>query len=346
MMKIAILGPVITKKYFGGVATFDEGLAFAFSQLGYEVLIITTQRSKVTNLYLNIKQVSMLQVVANIRQYKPDLVIASLQYAAYFPLIRDGVKILFLHGFFNFQSYGILKTLLAVGATKFMAKYSDKILANSNFTATINRRIWNIPVDGIAHLGADECFLKKISQSSHSVKKKPGQILYTGRLVLSKRIDTIIRALSLLNRDGIGYNFVLAGDGPELSHLMKLAQQLDVSVNFMGRVSHDEIYKLYQESELFISLGESESFGLTYVEALLSNCKIVCPRTGGQVEFLNNYSKYVGFVNPLDDLNIENTIKQLLLNPTESFISSDDFDKFNYRKTAQSIVNIMSKESV
>ncbi|CAM3406475.1 glycosyltransferase family 4 protein [Megasphaera elsdenii] len=345
-MKIAILGPVITKKYFGGVATFDEGLAFAFSQLGYEVLIITTQRSKVTNLSLNIKQVSKLQVVANIRKYKPDLVIASLQYAAYFPFIHYGVKILFLHGFFNFQSYGILKTLLAVGATKFMAKYSDKILANSNFTATINRRIWNIPVDGIAHLGADECFLKKISQNRNSVKKKSGQILFTGRLVLSKRIDTIIRALSLLNRDGIGYNFVLAGDGPELSHLMKLAQQLDVSVNFMGRVSHDEIYKLYQESELFISLGESESFGLTYVEALLSNCKIVCPRTGGQVEFLNHYSKYVGFVNPLDDLNIENTIKQLLLKPTESFISFDDFDKFNYRKTAQSIVNIMSKESV
>lgn len=64
------------------------------------------------------------------------------------------------------------------------------------------------------------------------------------------------------------------------------------------------------------------------------------------MEFLNHYSKYVGFVNPLDDLNIENTIKQLLLKPTESFISFDDFDKFNYRKTAQSIVNIMSKESV
>lgn len=143
-MKIAILGPVITTEYFGGVATFDEGLAFAFTQLGYEVLIITTQGSSVTNLSLNIKQVSKIHVVANINQYKPDLVIASLQYAAYFPFIRHGVKVLFLHGFFNFQSYGILKTLLAVGATKFMAKYSDRILANSNFTATINRRIWNI----------------------------------------------------------------------------------------------------------------------------------------------------------------------------------------------------------
>lgn len=32
-MKIAILGPVYSEQYFGGVATFDENLAIAYKKL-------------------------------------------------------------------------------------------------------------------------------------------------------------------------------------------------------------------------------------------------------------------------------------------------------------------------
>lgn len=345
-MKIAILGPVITPIYFGGVATFDEGLAQAFRQLGHDVTLFTTQKQKgFGNSLVNIRLVSKWCLAATVNRYCPDLVIASLQYALCFPWIHNGKKVLFLHGFFNFQSYGILKTLFAVEITKFMTLYSDKILANSNFTATINRRIWNIPVDGIVHLGVDNTFLEKVLKSDNTLVQNRGQILFAGRLVISKNIDKIIRALILLKQDKVQYNFVIAGDGPECSYLMNLAQQYKIPVDFLGRIEHQEIYKLYQKSEVFISLGESESFGLTYVESLLCNCKIVCPRTGGQVEFLNDYADRVSFVDPLDDKNIAMGIKKLLLSDIIPLNISKVSNRFSYQKTAQKIIEDSSIKS-
>ena len=43
-MKIAILGPVTTKTYFGGVAVFDEELAAGFKHNKWEVVLITNQK--------------------------------------------------------------------------------------------------------------------------------------------------------------------------------------------------------------------------------------------------------------------------------------------------------------
>ena len=43
-MKIAILGPVTTKTYFGGVAVFDEELAAGFKHNEWEVVLITNQK--------------------------------------------------------------------------------------------------------------------------------------------------------------------------------------------------------------------------------------------------------------------------------------------------------------
>lgn len=44
-MKIAILGPVTTKTYFGGVAVFDEELAAGFKHNEWEVVLITNQKT-------------------------------------------------------------------------------------------------------------------------------------------------------------------------------------------------------------------------------------------------------------------------------------------------------------
>ena len=41
-MKVCILGPVTTNRYWGGVASFDEGLAEAILQKGHDVTVIST----------------------------------------------------------------------------------------------------------------------------------------------------------------------------------------------------------------------------------------------------------------------------------------------------------------
>ena len=46
-MKIGILGPVTTSKYFGGVAIFDEEIANGFEQNNCQVVLLTEDRKSV-----------------------------------------------------------------------------------------------------------------------------------------------------------------------------------------------------------------------------------------------------------------------------------------------------------
>ena len=90
-MKICIIGPVYTSKYFGGVATFTESLADGFKKIGHEVTIITdfSERDRtINNTKINSvfnkpsrKNLIMPYKIANkILDIKPDLVITSLEY--------------------------------------------------------------------------------------------------------------------------------------------------------------------------------------------------------------------------------------------------------------------------
>ena len=339
-MKIAILGPVITDKYLGGVATFDEALVEGFEKLGHQVLIFSSQKGLVANKRLTIKQMKKSEMAEAVNNEKVDLTIASLQYGMILKKIHTGRKIYFLHGFFNVQSYGIVKTLAATTLTKQMTDNADYVIANSSFTAAVNQRIWNISVDGISHRGVDDDFIEKVIPTAKRNSDELKKILYVGRLAVSKHVERVIKAVALLEPSF--YELIIAGDGPERVKIEKLARDLKVNVRFLGRVEHDKIAELYKKCGTFISLCESESYGLTYAEALLAGCKIVCPVTGGQVEFLMNYPDRVSFVDVLDIRSIADGIKKSV-NSGNVEVDEGMVQKFRYLETAKKIIEISDR---
>ena len=339
-MNIAILGPVITDKYYGGVATFDEALAEGFEKLGHHALIFSYQNGLVANKHLTIKQMKRSEIAEEVNKEKVDLTIASLQYGMILKKIHTGSKVYFLHGFFNVQSYGISKTLAATALTKQMTGYADCVIANSNFTAAVNQRIWNIFVDGVAHLGVDEDFIGKVMPTAERNADELKKILFVGRLAVSKHVERAIRAVALL--EDSSYELIIAGDGPERQKLEKLSKDLKVNARFLGRVEHDKVAELYKKCGTFISLCESEPYGLTYAEALIAGCKIVCPTTGGQVEFLMNYPDRISFVDVLDIRSIAEGIKKCIDNGNTD-VNEGMVEKFRYLETAKKIIEISDR---
>ena len=95
------------------------------------------------------------------------------------------------------------------------------------------------------------------------------------------------------------------------------------------------MYELYCDSEIFISLNETESFGITYLEALLSGCKIVCPKTGGQVEFLCDYTDRVRFVDQDSIQDISLAIANLMGKKIDLLDSKNLTEKFSYNNIAR-----------
>ncbi len=98
-----------------------------------------------------------------------------------------------------------------------------------------------------------------------------------GRLVPYKRFDLIIEAFKRLGR-----KLIIYGDGPELQNLKMQASD---NVEFVGRVTDEELAKLYQGALAFIN-PQIEDFGITMVEAMATGRPIIAYRAGGAEEIL------------------------------------------------------------
>lgn len=99
--------------------------------------------------------------------------------------------------------------------------------------------------------------------------------LVLSRLVPYKRVDMAVEAFNKLGRP-----LVIAGDGPEMEKLKKMAKP---NIRFVGRVSEAEKYRLYQECKAFVFPGE-EDFGITPVEAQSFGKPVIAFGQGGALE--------------------------------------------------------------
>src|SRR5205085_11087919 len=94
-------------------------------------------------------------------------------------------------------------------------------------------------------------------------------------LVAYKRIEMAVRLFSKTGR-----KLRVVGDGPEYKNLKSMAKP---NVEFLGRVSDEELREQYARCRAFIMPGE-EDFGITAVEALASGRAVIALGRGGVLE--------------------------------------------------------------
>lgn len=113
-------------------------------------------------------------------------------------------------------------------------------------------------------------------------------ILSVGRLMRRKGFDNVIRCLPLLLEQGLDVEYALIGIGEDLDYLQGLARELDVvqRVHFLGHVSYEDLPRWYSACDLFVMPnrdieGDTEGFGLVFLEAAASGKPAVAGRAGG-----------------------------------------------------------------
>jgi N-acetyl-alpha-D-glucosaminyl L-malate synthase BshA len=109
---------------------------------------------------------------------------------------------------------------------------------------------------------------------------------------------------------------ILAGDGPDRAHVESLARELGVfqDVFFLGKTK--AIEQILCASDLFLLTSESESFGLSALEALASGVPVISTNTGGIPEV--NQHGYCGFLSNVGDVaDMAKNALQLLKNDEE-----------------------------
>ena len=142
-------------------------------------------------------------------------------------------------------------------------------------------------------------------------------VLAVGRVVEKKGFDLLIRAWARISSDQPDVELVIAGDGPALPELRRLAETLGVSsrVRFFGRASRDQVAALMISAEAFVMPSRLEPFGIVILEAWRAGAAVICTNRGGPPEFVEN-GRTGMLVDPFDQEDMAATIDRVLASST------------------------------
>ncbi|MGB8454165.1 MAG: glycosyltransferase family 4 protein [Anaerocolumna sp.] len=105
-------------------------------------------------------------------------------------------------------------------------------------------------------------------------------LLYLGRISREKNISEIIDAMPEYMGTREHIKFLIIGGGPEMEHLKQIAADLGMKdkIIFTGPKPWDNIGFFYQLGDVFVSASQSETQGLTYIEAMAAGLPVVAKK--------------------------------------------------------------------
>lgn len=115
-------------------------------------------------------------------------------------------------------------------------------------------------------------------------------VMALGRLVPPKRYEWLIESFKDVIQQLPNAQLFIAGDGPHREVLEKLILQLklDKSVKLLGRVSDDEVVRLYRSCWLVASASEREGWGMTLTEAAACGTPAIATKIAGHIDAVVN----------------------------------------------------------
>lgn len=281
------------------------------------------------------------EILRYLRNFDPGIIISSLDYGIINVFYRKAKRIYYLHGFPT-RDYGYLRFNMVLKGTKLFSKYSDVVIANSSLTKMVNKEIYGIKNDLVINPGVSNNFLTSLKHNNQialTEERKPN-ILYTGRLVKAKKIDKLIEALKIVTSHFQGVKLLIIGDGPEKENILESLRKSGILYEYHGRLSQSEIANFYVQSRVFVSLNSHEPFGITYLEAILSGCNVVCSSTGGHVDFSPRFSGQFYYVKDIENpKSVAESIICALTNWKPCLYSEDFLKQFSYETVAMEILH-------
>ena len=173
---------------------------------------------------------------------------------------------------------------------------SDHVIAVSNYTRkkaqliSKNSSIQTIP----NFVNTDNFFLtdQKKSRKKYGFNKSDKILLTLSRLVRRKGHEVVIKAISLIVKKIPQIKYVIAGSGEkkyeeDLKRLV-LKLKLDKNVIFLGYIDEEKKNDLYNACDIYImnshktnQKGDSEGFGITFLESNACGKPIIGTNSGG-----------------------------------------------------------------
>ncbi|HWO02174.1 MAG TPA: N-acetyl-alpha-D-glucosaminyl L-malate synthase BshA, partial [Blastocatellia bacterium] len=175
--------------------------------------------------------------------------------------------------------------------TQFGIDQSDAVTAISNYLRSATHTtfctdcdievIYNFIDSEYYRRAPDEALRRSLAPNGEKI------ILHISTFRPIKRISDCIQVAARMRElGGHAVKLVMCGDGPERVDAEALAERLGVAdwVQFVGKKPQSDILKYLSAADLFLLPSQSESFGLSALEAMACEVPVVATRVGGVPE--------------------------------------------------------------
>ena len=210
-----------------------------------------------------------------------------------------------------------------INDTEWMLTYeSSEVIVNSNYMKNELQRLFGLPYEKINvvpngvnlnlfnGVEKDYDFRRRFAMDNEKI------ILFMGRLVYEKGIQTLISAMPKILSNYHDAKLVIAGKGGMMDELRAQVNYLGLNnkVYFTGYLGSKDVQKMYKCADVAVFPSTYEPFGIVALEGMLSGTPVVTSDVGGLNEIVehgvNGMKSYAGNANSLAD-----SILALLFNP-------------------------------
>lgn len=189
------------------------------------------------------------------------------------------------HNHFDKLSKKIVKDLTKVYCVKTAKETivpTDKIYKLFKEKYMITKNISVIP----SGIDIERFFEENVEKSKvEQIKEKYGitpkdfTIIFVGRLAPEKNIEFLLNAQQKLVEKKINnIKLLIVGDGPDKENYINISRKLNIfdKVIFTGKIPQEEIQYYYQCADAFVTASNSETQGLTVIEAMAAGVVPIC----------------------------------------------------------------------
>ncbi len=365
-MRICLLSPSIleTPPVFGGaIETFTYELGLSLAELNNQVLIITrgkmTQKSNLSSnltIYsINLPKNSLMRgVFYNFTIIKILLKLKAIQIlhtqgtsvfpSAYLASKWLGIPVVHTeHVYYPWILPPVnkfskrIKYPFELFLGKFTLNHADKIIVASEFmkkalqrmSSNIKQKLEIVP-QGIKQDLFNPKLNSRYLQEKYKFSATDKLILYVGRIIPEKGIDTLIKAFYELKNQYDNVKLLLVGPKQSTflidaktesvsNYYLKLKSwiqrnNLQNSVIFTGSIPYENIPYYYSGCTLFVQPSPLETFGRSILEAAAMGIPFICSHIGK-----NNLSLPDSgiFLKKLDSFKLHSAMKSILENEAE-----------------------------
>ncbi len=242
---------------------------------------------------LNFFLICLLETVAVIRDFRPDILHGNIGYpgACWSWLVsrRTGIPYVITE---HTMLHNNFRSMIHQWLTIAFVKRASRVITVSRFSAAVIRR----------HTGCESVVIPNIvdftlfDRIQPLAPTPPVRIGFLGSTFFSKKgFDTLLQALEGME----GIELHIGGrDAKDHDQFMSLAKRSGVPCVFHGALVRGQVPAFMHGLHFFVSASRFESFGVAIAEALACGLPVVCTDSGGPADFVGDQD---GLLVPVGD---------------------------------------------